>query len=263
MMAWHKLTGRGEWEAYRDERIAKLKRSLGSEAFSDVPLDLRVNRTTRGDGYQIEHVTFASRPGVRVAAILYLPAAIPPSMPGIVIVHSHHAPKHQGELQTMGVAWARAGAAVIVIDQLGHGERRRHDFATADKYPGSYRPERQDYYFRYNLGMQLQWWGESLIGWMVGDLHRAVDVLLAWPEVDRQRVIMLGAVAGGGDPAAVAAALDPRITCAVPFNFGGYEPEDVYPLPENAEATFNFTGSGSWESTRNLARSRAMDFNRG
>ena len=62
----------------------------------------------------------------------------------------------------------------------------------------------------------------------------------------------MGSVAGGGDPAAVAAALDERITAAVPFNFGGPQPETPYPLPADAEDTFNYAGSGDWESTRNL-----------
>ena len=49
------------------------------------------------------------------------------------------------------------------------------------------------------------------------------------------------------------AALDERITCAAPFNFGGPQPETKYPLPPGVE--FNYGGSGGWESTRNLAHS--------
>ncbi|MBM3839508.1 MAG: hypothetical protein FJ398_16365 [Verrucomicrobia bacterium] len=48
--------------------------------------------------------------------------------------------------------------------------------------------------------------------------------------------------------------------CAIPFNFGGPQPETTYPLPANAEATFNYLGSGSWESTRNLRRSGSGGF---
>ena len=74
------------------------------------------------------------------------------------------------------------------------------------------------------------------MGWMAWDLMRGVDVLLAQPAAStRSAIILLGAVAGGGDPAAVTAALDPRITCVVPFNFGGPQPETRYPLPEDAE----------------------------
>ena len=56
------------------------------------------------------------------------------------------------------------------------------------------------------------------------------------------------------------AALDPRFTCVVPFNFGGPQPENRYPLPDDAETSFNYAGSGSWESTRNLRDSAAKGF---
>ncbi len=181
-------------------------------------------------------------------------------MPGLLICHSHHHPKTQSELQEMGILWARAGCLVLVMDQLGHGERRQHPFRTKDDYAGAFRPSRQDYYFRYNVGMQLHVIGESLIGWMAWDLMRGVDLLLSRPGVDRTRIILLGAVAGGGDPAAVTAALDERITAVVPFNFGGPQPESTYPLPPDAEKTFNYFGGGSWESTRNLRLSARDGF---
>ena len=100
--------------------------------------------------------------------------------------------------------------------------------------------------------MQLSLIGDSLTGWMAWDMMRGLDLLLARPGVDREKVILLGAVAGGGDPAAVVAALDSRVTAVVPFNFGGPQPETTYPLPTDPEKRFNYVGGGSWESTRNL-----------
>ncbi len=101
---------------------------------------------------------------------------------------------------------------------LGHGERRQHPFqSTRRTFPQPFRACRQDYYFRYNEGMQLHLIGDSLIGWMAWDLMRGVDLLLAWPGIDKERIILLGAVAGGGDPAAVTAAGNStdRCRCAV------------------------------------------------
>src|SRR5207244_624593 len=46
----------------------------------------------------------------------------------------------------------------------------------------------------------------------------------------------------------------------VPFNFGGPQPETRYPLPADAEDSFNYAGSGSWESTRNLRLSARDGF---
>src|SRR5262249_34447524 len=86
---------------------------------------------------------------------------------------------------------------------------------------------------------------------MLWDTMRGVDLLLQ-RGADPKRIILMGSVAGGGDPCAVTAALDKRITAAVPFNFGGPQPETRYPLPDDAKTFFNYAGGGSWESTRNL-----------
>lgn len=256
--AWSKIRTREEWEAYRDRRIGALRASLGATA--DVPrtLGVKVTRKLDGDGFRIENLVYESRPELMVTANLYVPVPERPSMPGIVIIHSHHNPKTQSELQDMGMTWARLGCYVLVMDQVGHGERRQHPFVDAASYPGPFKVGRQDYFFRYVTAMQLYLVGESLIGWMAWDVSRGVDLLLARPGIDAKRIILLGSVAGGGDPAGVAAALDPRIKAVVPFNFGGPQPETKYPLPENAEDAFNYAGGGSWESTRNL-RSSAHD----
>jgi dienelactone hydrolase len=257
--AWQALADRAGWEKYRDARIDALNDSLGTFPESPRDLKVRVRKTLKGDGYCIDNLTFESRPGLLVTANLYRPAKPGKAMPGILIVHSHHAPKTQVELQDMGTLWARAGCLVLVMDMPGHGERRDHPFRTVADYPKPFRPGRQDYYFRYKLAIQLQTIGDSLMGWMVWDLQRGVDLLLSRPGVDEGKIVILGAVAGGGDPAAVTAALDQRIDAAAPFNFGGPQPETRYPLSDD-EMNFNYAGGGSWESTRNLARSAKDGF---
>ncbi|MCH7728504.1 MAG: acetylxylan esterase, partial [Planctomycetes bacterium] len=249
-----------QWEEFSQARIAALRKSLGQFPEPPKKLNVRVTGRLQRDGYRIENVVFESRPGLWVTANLYLPAKPTDSMPGIILSHSHHRPKEQGELQDMGMTWARAGCVVLVPDHLGHGERRQHSFVNASDYKGEFRVSRQDYYFRYDTGMQLHLIGDSLIGWLAWDLMRGVDLLLSHHGVDPKRIILLGAVAGGGDPCAVAAALDKRIACAVPFNFGGPQPETRFPLPEDSETSFNYAGSGSWESTRNISFSAQHGF---
>lgn len=248
--AWSQVDSREEWEQFCDRRIDALRASLGQ--FPPVPQDLHVRTTgvIEGDGYRIENLVFESRPGLFATANLYLPAERKQSMPAIVIAHSHHAPGTQGELQDMGMTWARQGCAVLVPEHLGHGERRQHPFVSSSNYPESFRVSRQDYYFRYNNGLQLQLVGESLIGWMAWDLMRGVDLLCARDGVDQDRIILIGAVAGGGDPAGVTAALDERIDAVAPFNFGGPQPD--YAIPDNAEEEFYYFGVAYWETTRCL-----------
>ena len=261
--AWQAVAAKAdkhEWQRFIARRIANLKKSLGSLPALTAEVPVHIAKTIAGDGFAIDNLLYESRPGLWVTANLYRPVPLPQSAPGILIIHSHHNGKSQGELQDMGMMWARAGCYVLIPDQLGHGERRQHPFVNEKSFPQPFKVGRQDYYFRYNLGIQLHLVGESLIGWMANDLIAGVTLLVNKPNIDPARIILLGSVAGGGDPAAVTAALDKRIQCLVPFNFGGPQPETKFPLPADADTSFNYMGSGSWESTRNLADSAPGGF---
>ena len=144
---------------------------------------MRNYRALDGDGYVIEKLVFESRPGIAVTANVYRPANGSNSV-GILLTHSHHNPKTQPELQDMGAMWARAGCTVLVMDQFGYGERREH-------------PEgpRHDYWNRYNTGVQLQLIGDSLMGWMVWDIRRGIDVLEQ--RYGAGRIVVMGSVARG------------------------------------------------------------------
>ncbi|MBX9679852.1 MAG: hypothetical protein K2X38_13910 [Gemmataceae bacterium] len=258
--AWSKIDSKEAWERFRAERIAALKKSLGSEPPPNVKFRTHGARQIDGDGYRVTNVVFESRPDFWVTANLYVPLKPPDGRsPGIVIIPSHHNPKTQGELQDMGISLARQGAMVLVPDQLGHGERRQHPFDSDKAYEKPFKVGRQDYWFRYNSAMQLHVVGESLMGWMANDYRRGIDLLIRMG-CDPDRIAVLGSVAGGGDPAAVTAALDLRVKVVAPFNFGGPQPESKYPLPEDAEMTFNYLGGGSWEPTRNLIDSGSGGF---
>lgn len=258
---WEGITTVGGWERFRAEKIHKLRTSLGWDDSQRKDVSVRIVREISGDGYTIRNVIFPGHQSDSlVTANLYVPAKRDGLKPGVILCHSHHAPKTEGELQEMGIQWSRAGCYVLVIDLLGHGERRQHPFIAANNYPQKFQVGRQDYFFRFNTSIHLYLAGESLMGWFVGDLMRGVDVLLSHQDVNPKQIILLGAVAGGGDPVGVAGALDPRINAVVPFNFGGPQPETHYPLPDDAEFSFDYIGGGSWESTRNLRHSASDGF---
>src|SRR5262249_37144796 len=60
---------------------------------------------------------------------------------------------------------------------------------------------------------------------------------------------------GGGDIAAVTAALDNRVTGVLVNKFRGPQPGTPYPLPNDAENSFAYAGRGSSAPTRNFPRS--------
>jgi cephalosporin-C deacetylase-like acetyl esterase len=228
---WEQVSSRSDWERFTSPKIQALKASFG-EFPQRTPLQMRVLKEYAANGYRRQDLVYQSRSGMWVTANLYLPAKPPSRMPGILIVHSHHRPRTQAELQDMGILWARAGCAVLIMDQIGHGERIQN-------YPWN----REAYHSRYILGMQLYLVGESLLKWMVWDVMRGIDLLLARKDVNPDQIILLGAVAAGGEPVAVTAALDQRVAAVAPFNFNRATP-----------------GSGEWESTRCLRRSIVDQF---
>ena len=66
----------------------------------------------------------------------------------------------------MGEFWARKGAAVLLLERLGFGER----VETTPLY-------RQAYASRFTFKKQLNLIGESHTAWMAWDIIRAIDLL--------------------------------------------------------------------------------------
>ena len=142
--AWRAIKTKADWEKFKGERIAKLRESLGK--FPEVPKQVTVVTTKKlqGDGFTIECILYESRPNFFVTANVFVPADTSKPMPGFIVVHSHHNPKTQGELQDMGMNWARQGCLVLIPDMIGHGERRQHPFATDKSYPAPFKVGRQE-----------------------------------------------------------------------------------------------------------------------
>ena len=198
-----------EWWTLRLSRLSKLRDALGLKEEPLTPGEWERTARIDREGIVIEAIRYPSRNDSWVTAHLYRPTT-DPNGPGVVVAHGHHAPKDHVELQSLAGELARAGCKALIPDLPGHGER--------SVKIGDWRG---DYYRRHALGAFCELHGQSLAGWMVEDLIRSVGVLLALPEVDSARIAIIGAVAGGGDLAAMTAALDERIACAVPFNYGG------------------------------------------
>jgi cephalosporin-C deacetylase-like acetyl esterase len=236
---WAKVDTLTDWENFRARRLQALRASLGPFP-PRIPLRTCVTSEYRGDGYRRQNLVFESRPGVWVTANFYLPAKAKKHMPGIIIIAGHHASKTQFDLQDAGILWARVGCAVLVMDQVGFGER-------SQTYPWDY----EAYYSMYDMGEQLYLIDSSFIKWMVWDTMRGIDLLLARRDVDTNKIMVVGAVAGGGDPAAVTAAVDPRVSAVAPFNFGDAAPATDRENPKKNGWPLNLADPGllDWDTT--------------
>jgi len=247
---WDQVNTVADWERFRKPRLEALRAALGKFP-PRCPLDLRVTSEFRGEGYRRQNILYQSQPGFWVTANLYLPLETRGQAPAIVILHSLHGPKTQFELQDMGIIWARAGCVVLVMDQIGYGER-------IETYPW----DRDNYNSRYVTGEQLYLAGGSLMTWMVWDAMRGIDLLCERHDVNQKEVILLGAVAGGGDQAAVTAALDSRVAAVVPFNFGESMPETSRFIPEKNLWPLNLAepSPDDWDTTRVIRRNVSDQF---
>src|SRR5262245_901627 len=75
--AWRKIRTRGDWEAYRKDRLAALRRSLGMPDSPAQKSEYHLGRSFEGEGYRLECLVFKSPTGQWVPALLYLPAQKP------------------------------------------------------------------------------------------------------------------------------------------------------------------------------------------
>ena len=87
------------------------------------PLNARVTKTTRRDGFVIEHVIFESLPGYHVTANLYRPDR-DGRHPAVLMSMGHwESGKAAGQLLSSNLA--RKGFVVLAYDPVGQGERQQ------------------------------------------------------------------------------------------------------------------------------------------
>ena len=189
------------WQTQRAKLRERIWTSLGARPDHNLALDLDIRKTIPMDGYQVQCVTYQSRPGMRVTGNLYVPDGKGP-FPGVVGVHGHWA---QGRLsdrvQSRGHTLAKNGYVCLNVDAFGAGERS--DVHGDYKYHGG------------ALGFALFDIGETLMGCQVVDNMRAVDALCSLDVVDSAKIGATGA-SGGGNQTMWLAAMDDRVTAAMP-----------------------------------------------
>jgi hypothetical protein len=189
------------------------------------PLQTEVSETKEFEHYTRETVLFQSRPNLTVYAYFLLPTrntqyAIR-TLPCIICLPGHGrgvdsicGVDEKGNLREWG-KWGEYqndfalqcvanGYAVLAIEQLGFGYRRDPDAKKRGAGASSCQPAAGAAFL----------FGQTMVGWRVYDVMRAIDYLQTRKEVDPKRIATMG-ISGGGTISFFSAALDTRIKVAV------------------------------------------------
>ena len=206
------------WESIRTEedlqRLQKQMRERLLEMIGGLPsqkTDLHARSTGKiqMEGFSIEKLIFVSLPGVYVTALVYVPDDHSKKHPA-VLVPAGHATNGKIHYQVLSQRLASRGYVVIAWDPVGQGERSQ--FWDAKNGKSRYNLVCAEHAVMGNLAYLV---GANLARWEIWDGMRAVDYLLARPDVDGERISITG-TSGGGTQATLIAALDPRINAVVP-----------------------------------------------
>jgi dienelactone hydrolase len=204
--------GLGMWkdkmapEELRDQIRAFLRFHI-----SDVPISSITHEEVEEDGFHRFRISYASEEGNRIPAFLLLPHGEGP-FPALLIHHQHHGQRHFGKsevcglvgdpLQAFGPALARGGMVVLAPDSICFEDRRRNRIGTE--------PDKADGDQHYDEMCYRLLKGDTLMRKVLSDSAQGISVLRNHPQVDRERVGIMGH-SYGGNTTLFHGALDERI----------------------------------------------------
>ena len=200
-MAWTKLSGRAEYDAYRKAMHAKMMDALG-EWPARTPLNARTLATLKKDGYRIEKVLFESMPNLFVTANLFIPDG-EGKRPAIVMSCGHANEGKDCDIYLRACVIAvKQGFVALMYDPYEQGERREFPRLGSTNHHNI-------------IGVKA-----SLLGWSmpmlrIWDGMRAIDYAESRSEVDADRIGFMGQ-SGGGTMTALMTAADWRLKATAP-----------------------------------------------
>ncbi len=201
------------------ERQLEIKKTLMDIAgpFPEkTPLNAKIMRTVKKEGFRIEHIIFESQPGFYVTSSLFIPDGLKKKekAPAVIYCSGHSAEGYRSNIYLHVIQnLVRKGFIVFAFDPVGQGERLEYfDPEKGASVIGG--PTREHSY----PGAQAFIAGSSQAMYMIWDGIRAVDYLISRKEVDPLRIGITGR-SGGGTQSAYIAAFDDRILALAPENY--------------------------------------------
>lgn len=151
----------------------------------------------------IEKIVFDSEPGSRVPALIYQPRVPPVTpAPAIVLTYGHGGSKSAWQYHYAGLLYAKLGLTCLAIDPVGEEERH----ATGHMGSRAHDPK--------SVHEQAVRAGRPIMGKLVFDTMRGIDLLVARGGLDTNRIGVAGNSLGGAT-AGWMLALEPRLRMAL------------------------------------------------
>ncbi len=204
------------------------------------PLNAVVHGKIERDGYTVEKVILETMPGLFHTGNLYRPKGQPGKHPAVIVTHGHWQDARFWEkadaavqkeieagqertmiggrtiFQSIGVQLARIGCVAFVSDMLGNSDAQQISAAIAHGFkvqrPEMISPEPGKWGL---FSPQAETYSQNIMGIQTWNNIRSLDFLTMLEDVDPTRLAVTGA-SGGGTQSMLLAAIDPRITVAVP-----------------------------------------------
>ena len=161
-------------------------------------LEVRTYGTISRSGYHIEKLTYESESGVTIPSLLFVPDGAGDNKPAVVMAIGGGKKASALEAEQL----VTAGMIVLSIDARGFGETQVNTEANSEEF--------NHYFGDFRDAMTALLVGKTMVGMRALDITRAVDLLSARRDVDRDRIHVYGKK-GGAVPALYAIVLDHRI----------------------------------------------------
>jgi len=193
-----------EFAAHQAQRRKELWSLLGDLPWDHQPGPAKVLKTEKHDGYTLERLALDLNGVEPVPALLLIPDKRAARAPGLLYIHWHGGMYDLGKEQLLigadaqpayAPVCAEKGLVALAIDSWCFGERKH------DENGG--RGEQDTF-------KSMLWNGQVLWGMMMFDEFRALDYLASRPEVDPNRLGVLG-MSMGSTKAWWLAAVEPRV----------------------------------------------------
>jgi len=208
------------------EAARKRLRSIYKLPQDHTPPAYEITGRTVKEAYTIDKMIIYSAPDYPISAALYLPADYREGekLPCCVFTCGHGA-TGKADYQTAIIRMTLRGCAVLAFDPIGQGERcqYREDFEKEEQNR-FFSPEELAPFITgeirntpaHNLfGRRILWLGEHFGEMRAADAIRVIDLAVALPQVDPDRVALFGN-SGGGTMTTIVTMLEDRLAAAAP-----------------------------------------------